>query len=481
MRLNRIIRHVTTLTLLILTLSVHADDAVPESDKPKIEFLHCKVLVVDPDGNPVQDALVYCTGMRTRIGPGSFWYWVTERYGPVAKLKTGEDGVVEMPYPKYTTEKLEVGAINWTVEHPDFVHFREDRSVDGDPAEIELARGFRIAVTAVNGVTGEKIKNDLYAVIGGSKADWKLANNGMLVSPMFAKKDAWMRICRIVEGQPTLFSESIKVEPGERSRILLKDVKLAVGTRVEGKLDENVPRPVKNGYVSAFIARSIEKDDWSTRWYWNDKTAIKKDGSFAFDSLPPDEVLQLIPVCDGWAFSGPTRESVRRHFPDDVQQLAMGFRTHPMLVELKEKLVSVELGMKKSTSVKVTVKDPSGDPLPSADVAMAPNQFLFNGGSQILGTRSSQPEILVKLRAGGSVSELTAFVPNLRFKETTDENGVAIIRNLPVTTSQPIGVSHDDYDMPIDGQRRFLKVDLTNTVTEVTIEMQEKGTDALGE
>ncbi len=464
------------LASLVLAFSLTAQDAGADSDNPEIDFLTCKVLVVDPDGNPVQDALVSGSGLRTRIEPGKAWFWLPERHGPVTKLKTGEDGIVEMPYPKFAAEKLEVGQVTWTVEHPDFVHFREGRSVDDDPAKIALARGFRIAVTAVNRATGDKIKTDLYAVIGGSMADWKLANNGMLVSPVFAKQDNWLRVCQVVEGQPTLFSEAIKIVPGDRSRILLKDIKLAMGTRVEGALDQYVTRPIENGQVSATIVRTTKHNGSRTRWSWRDKTPINEDGTFVFESLPSDEVLQMIPICDGWVPSRRTKESILKFFPDDLRRLNSGVSL-PQLVELHGESVTVTLDMDRGTSVKATVTGPNGEPLSGAKLEMWPNQYHFDSGSNVLGAGFSWSQMLVETRRGSFKFER----PN-RFRATTNEKGIGVIRGLPFGFLKPIHATHKEYEMPISKGEREMRVKLKrDVVSEITIKMQKKGTETLGE
>lgn len=170
-------------TVLLLPWRVIAqDDEFQSGDEqqPKIEMLTCNVRVLDPDGNPVEDATVWPTGLRARKNPSKFIRVWGENHGPVPKRKTDANGLVEMIYPKYSFEKVEVGVVNWSVTHPDFVDFRGDRAVDEDPAEIKLKRGFRVAVTAVN-PAGEKIMEDLYAVISGhANVDWSLKNNGML-------------------------------------------------------------------------------------------------------------------------------------------------------------------------------------------------------------------------------------------------------------------------------------------------------------
>ncbi len=462
------------LTVVMLSCLSTVSIAQESKDKPLIELLASKILVLDPDGNPVEEATVYCSGMRTRIATGSHWLWDEKTHGPMPKLQTNAEGIVEMPYPKYVEEKLETCYMTWTVKHPNFVTFRQDRNVDDDPAEIRLARGFKIAATAVNEKTSMQIKNDLFAVIAGSRADWELKKNGMLVSPTFAKSDTTLRICQFVEGQPTLFSDAIKIEPGDRSRVLLKDVKLSVGTRVEGRLADAIERPVKNGYVSSTIARSMDTANRRTLWKWHNKTPINEDGTFVIESVPRDEVIQLIPICDGWVPTTPAKEFVAPFFPADVLNPTLS-TPHPF--QVVGEVIKPTLPMEKSTSIRITVQQPDGNPLSGAEVSMWPTQHWFNLGNQVLGTGYSTREFLVQTRAGGYKWDLTR-----SFQAVTDENGICVIHNLPVKQFESIAVSHDDFDMPIsDRDRRVATVDLkAGKVVDFTIKMQFKDVDALG-
>jgi len=87
----------------MLASTLAAQDDRKDSDKPNIEFLPCTILVVDPDGNPVQKATVYYTGMRTRIEPGSHWVWCPESHGPLAKLALPQNLWVRISLP--TTQR----------------------------------------------------------------------------------------------------------------------------------------------------------------------------------------------------------------------------------------------------------------------------------------------------------------------------------------------------------------------------------------
>ena len=205
-------------------LMAQQDEAAAEEKqkkKPDVEMLECKVKVVDPDGHPIEDAIVYCTGIRSKEEPGSHWGWRDGLWGKVPKIKTDPDGIATMPYPKMLSDDKTTGTMTWTVEHPDFSSYRHDHSVDDDPAKIELERGFRIALTATD-EAGEKIKEQLYAVgsfEGGGK--WEVKKNGTLVSNVMKKQDGILRVVCFREDQPTLFSEEIEIKPGDKSLSLI--------------------------------------------------------------------------------------------------------------------------------------------------------------------------------------------------------------------------------------------------------------------
>ncbi len=451
-----------------------------ESDKPvseKCEMLTARILVLDPDGHPLEGATVTQSGLRTKIEPGSHWGWDTEYHGPEPKVVTHADGIAEVPCPKYVQEKLETGQMTWSVNHPEFVTFREDRNVDDDPAEIRLERGFRIAVTAVHADTGEPILKELFASISaGGYADWKLHDNGMLVSPVFADTKCVLRVMQMAEGQPILFSDMIEVDPSGKSRVLLKDVKLSVGTRVEGRLADSVPRPIKNGHVTAMIVRKPASQVRFNHWSWADRAPINEDGTFLFESLPSNEVLQMIPVCDGWVPAKPTKESVLQFYPDQVDKLKSSYSL-PQLCALSRETASPILEMDQATSVRVTVLDPDGKPLLNARVRMWPNQLWFNFGTQILGDAFCSRDRLLAVKA----NQLDRIEREFRYDVSTDDQGVATIHNLPVSASEGLAVEHDRYEIPIDAGQHWASVELKpEKVAEITIRMQVRGTEVLG-
>ena len=448
--------------------------------KPEVEMLECKVKVVDPDGYPVEGASVFCTGLRSKENRSSHWGWADDEFGDLPRRKTDAEGIVVMPYPKMLSEEESTGEMTWSVEYPDFVNYRRDHSVDDDPAEVVLERGFRIALTAKDAVTGMPLKKNLFAVTSFEQgAEWKQQKNGTLVSGVFKKQDGIVRVACFQDGRPTLFSDEIKVSPGDKSRLLMKDVELSVGCRMEGKLDDSVTRPVSNGYVIAVIAKKPDSKKWN-RLSWRDEAAIGADGTFVFESLPKAEVIQLIPICDGFVPAKPKLEDVLAAFPgrdpDNVKGKINSFFVTPQLVESQGKKVTASLAMNKASSVTVTVVDEDGKPVEDLKVGTNPNQYWFNSGSNILGSSYPTRKFWEWKRDG---KDVRAYYKSKRssYVKQTDENGVAYFQNLPKGFTHDFGVYEKEWEIPIDQEsgRREKRVKVLDEEHKITIVVYPKG------
>ena len=297
-------------------------------------MLECNVKVIDPEGHPVEEAIVFSTGLRSRERPGAHLLmdWLMK-----VRIKTDENGIAKMPYPKFSGKGSTIGTMTWSVQHPDFVNYREDHSVDDDPAEIVLQRGFRIAVSAKRALSGEKIKENLSVASFAGGGEWELKKNGMLVSGTVKKQDGVIRVVCFEPGEPTLFSSEIKVKPGDKGRVLLKDIELELGCRLEGKLADSVKRPV-DGYVIAKVIRKPNSVDRRMR-NWSDEAKIEPDGTFVFESLPSDEVVQMIPICDNYVPAKPKAEEILGAMPsldepERVQNQIDHFAATPQVLKI---------------------------------------------------------------------------------------------------------------------------------------------------
>ena len=310
-----------------------ADEELAKKPTQQIEMQRVDVLVVDEAGNPVADAKVIPIGFRTKVERGSHYGWA-ERHGPQAKAQTDERGMATLNVPKFVYEQLEIGEVTWLVDHYNFVAYNHDHLVEESPAKIVLKSGYRIAATAVNAETKQRIKDHLFAVLAGNsfEYDWRM-KSGVVVSRVFDVDRSTLRLVHLPPDGKAMFSKLLSVKrPTDADRAFLKNVELNPGTRVSGSLHESVPRPVKRGSVIAFVGATINPSDTNYRnvWTWNDKTEVAEDGSFVFESLPDGDLVQLIGTCEGWVSKSPTQKEIDSIIPwkqsmRGGRQLAAGF------------------------------------------------------------------------------------------------------------------------------------------------------------
>ena len=468
--------------------------------KPEPETQTKKVRVIDPEGKPIEGATVEVKHIRMEMmldGRQLMFFrsnQIDDDNDLIAKSLTSADGVAEIVYTRSNldwqtnTDPVSVvraKSFELTASHPSFVDQSKDRvNFDQEIAEIQLDRGFRIAVSAVDGETGQRLTENLYAAIGADDVTWKTKNNGTLVSSPLEQKDRFLRVVELVEGKPARFSKRCEIKPGQKQRVLIKDVQVSAGTRVVGKLSDSVSRPVKKGYVIARIALDPEatvEEESSTHWQWNEAVKIEEDGTFVFESLPSDEVLQMISVCEGWVQAKPEIDSVAKFFPAvRLDQLARE-GVVPQLVELKGKQVSVTLDMEPTHTMRVRVVRPQGAPIKGAKIKCLPLQNWYCGASDYVGTAYSQRDLLVKgLPSRIYWSNESTYCGRISTQLNTDTNhkGIVTLNNIPdVQSAKEFLVSHSDHELPNSPPRSRFSGDFEfddSGVTEVTVKLGKK-------
>ena len=215
-------RIIMVVIVLLVCLTGDSIAQEPKNQLP-VERLSLEVHVVDPDGNPIEGALVTPSGMIFAKGPNGTFGWIDSEPEKVANLLTNKNGVVTVTYPKHPIEDQEVARVVLRVKHTAFVELIRFANVADAPIEIEMERGFQIAVSAINADTGEPIKTNLFAHSNRIEpSDWEQKSNGMLVSPVFGKQECDFRLVQIVDGKPVRFSKLISVDPDKNSRALFK-------------------------------------------------------------------------------------------------------------------------------------------------------------------------------------------------------------------------------------------------------------------
>ncbi|WP_145375423.1 Ig-like domain-containing protein [Symmachiella dynata] len=478
---------VCAVSLLLMTAhtAVCDDDKKPVNEK--LERVTCRVRVVDALGNPVPGAIVMPVGFRALAQPKGYYEWVTERFGTQPKVKTGADGIAAIQIPKFAREQLEIGQVFWMVDDPDHVVYTQAHAIQDDPTEIRLKDGYRIAVTAIGAQTNEPIKQHLFAVQSGLPAsldpEWRMSKSGVLLSRVFDAAQVSLRLVALPPERPAMFSELITLDRAEDGgRVFLRNVPLKVGTRVQGKLDPAVPRPVIGGRVSAFITAGEPPNphDRQKLWFWFDQTEIKPDGSFEFVSLPPGDIVQLVAMCDGWLSKSPTTDEIDAIVPWKQKERPDKNQVMPQVFSLNKPTIHPTIEMSKSATCKVMIVDPAGNRLANAKVTIVILRRLLRTGGVNLSYGYRSTDMLRTLRQGKDWNWESVWSRN-DFQAKTDSDGIAVLRNLPGSRSIGLTATHAHFEYTTEEGRHFTKLELKpGETTEITIRMEPKGENELG-
>jgi len=448
----------------------------------RVEFLTTVIKVEDEEGNLIEGAVIAPDGLRTKSG---HYFWRADRHGEPPTVITNTQGLVEVAYPKYANEKIETGSISFLINHPDFCPARPiSYRVDGLAKPIVLQKGATLRVSGYL-QSKENLLTEIYPQIGRGwlyNDSWRQIEKGVFVTRQLPPGPHFVRLVYFPEDGNAYFSDAVKFDAGKGETYEFK-LQLKPGIRLEGILDETVPRPVRNGRVVA-SAHPLNHPHHSKRpkgrftdpsvdpgyLRWRSWREVKEDGTFAFESLPHGEV-ELIAICDGYISKNPPGQ----------KNMFLGIaQTWP----LKAPVTRAKLKMKPTASCEIKVLDEQGQPIKGAQVVFSPNVQWHSGGAQIFATCLNSSDIL---RAGGKVSpDKWAKISEVAdFQAVSDESGIAVVPNMP-EGRRHFAVLHPQYQLPAQtGYTSFpyraAEVELSPGQTaKVTVTMQKKGYDFLG-
>ena len=279
--------------------------------------------------------------------------------------------------------KLPAGtkAFRLAVKADKYVTFR-DRIEVAEKVEVQMKSGRVIKVRATN--EKNKLLPDAFPIVDsglGSRTFAKQAD-GTHVSPMLSPDRRWMWV---VDGsdpdEPILFSDLIDLQD---DMVVDEDglvqPQLKIGTRLEGVLGDEVPRPIKNGYVHVFVGDG--ENHRIGKLKWKEHAKIQPDGSFVFESLPRATHAQIFAICDGWQSKSPTNDSIeaycKKYDAANPKWIAAALdrdESKPQIYHLdsSNSPVQITVPCRQSTALDVRVVDPTGNPIVGAKVSMSPN------------------------------------------------------------------------------------------------------------
>lgn len=481
--------------------AAECDEGAEKQTIASPETTPLEITINDPEGMPIEGVAITPYALRSTVNPGSHYGWAVDRHGKNESVMTDKNGKATINAPKFVIESDETGVVSIAARHERFVELRTDVAL-GNPVKLSMQPGRRYFVTAIDADSGVPYKKRLFAQLSGDGGgnEWTLEDDGTLKSIAVSPNRELLRVFHVPENGPVLFGEPFKASsmPDDELECYLPDMLLSRGKRISGRLDDSVPRPVKNGHMVLRATNTLDRNNEEGKQLsWSDWTPIREDGTFEFESVPPDQIVMLIAVCRGYLSAAASIEELEaaripvEHHDDFLRSR----RSLPMVTRSEEDVTDFVIPMLPTASVRARVVTPDGKPVPKAEVAMWPNQFFPGGGSNIIGDAWStwRMEILPKdrLKQPGWSRENEAALKLAGVRAScqdfywvaTDDEGLATLTTLPAgfpgsPVKDSITVIHNDYRIGDDStpsDKREVSVELIrNQTTEVTIEVQPK-------
>src|SRR5258705_2850604 len=390
------------------------------------------LIVQDRLGAPVPNAEINMVGMRTKRDPRAHYAWPTEP----SLGRTAADGTGRIWYPVWVTPDDEAGKLTFKVSPPDFVtRIVDDFDVGAERRVIVLERGAFVIVSGWIESASERILDveplltEEVKLPGGA---WQRIRDGRL-STANIQTGAHAIYLRHADAEKGLWFSAVtpfSLAEAEQKELHLQ---LLPATRLEGRLEDEVPRPVLNGTVLLNLL-VVDRAGGPVTMMREFRAPIRADGTFALPDLPPGDG-QIIALCDGWA-----SERVGDPGTPDDERIAQ--KVDPASGGI------FVLKMEPTASLKATLRDPQGKPVEGAFLSCWPNVQWLNGYSSTFLGQS--------------------------WSATSDARGEVVVANIPCGTVW-YGVAHRELDLEMGAEDRTQQADLQPGKTlEVVLDLVAK-------
>lgn len=394
-----------------------------------IEWSQRTVRILDPDGNPLEGAVVKLWAMRAGSGHG---YWSEESFGSGRQKDTAINGETVVNYPKTVNSKLTVTEISLAITHPQFCAKAVHLPVEGDIPKVTLEQGTKIRIAGVEPGSMVPLPDCHLMIENGETAESEFVReaDGWLVSKPLKGNRRWYRVVRLSPNEPPQFGQPRAWSPNDPDS-LTAFVPIQPGVKVVGRISENVARPIVRGQVVVWCGSPIRKEegvdnDRASPIWWTDVAKIQEDGTFEFPSLPSGFLAQFYAYANDSISMQPSDEAYEKcceWFTQQSQQRHLAFR-YGQVVRLAGRTTKVAIEMEPGHQVTIRCVDSNGKPLAGIDVYTNPNQFIVGAGSNIFCTGFSTVDIL---RGKRDVFRRRSSI----YHEKTNDDGLAVLRNMP--------------------------------------------------
>ena len=440
-----------------------------------------KLRVIDAEGAPISGASVTPWALRSSQGHGSWRSDGEDRSEtkPTSTL-TDEHGVAIVKYPRLRDvgEQTKTIGVSVWIDHPDYVlegsvHLDLPHDLKtSDPVTLKHGTDLFVRPT----IDGQPADPKLIVANWSDSRSWKdpgvmeVVDSKTLKFPSIEIGDASVLLMRVDDDRITHSSRIVDVilNADQRNEITV-DLKPIVP--IKGQFDPAVPRPIHNGRVACETLNPSIDYDRAGFISW---APVSENGDFVIPVWPTGEAIQLTGICDGYiGLSGEAPPEVSNPRNPDPYLRAQVFRP--------DQGDAVALRMEPLVPCDITVVDEHGQPVEGVEVSSWPNIQWWNNGSQVYCDTLLRGEDMIRVR--DRKRDYEAFLNEeygYPFAIQTDRKGNGTLM-LP-KGSQNLTAEDDRYELPAFLGRRSTKINMVpGERSEITLTIQRKGTDHLGE
>jgi RNA polymerase sigma-70 factor (ECF subfamily) len=422
-------------------IAIESSSSQEPAAESRSEQAWFNLLVVDSLHNPIPRVEIEAYAIRGESGAHYLWP------GEAWRATTDSEGRARIRYPRALSDLDASKELTAMVRHPDYQPLQVDLSVALAEGEVVLERGGFLAVSGWIG-SRDVVITDVQPRTGFSSgldhSSWSPLADGRPATTQLPPGRHELYLTHTTAGGELFHSDVIVLEfaTGEERELHLE---LLPACTLEGELDSDVPRPVREGMVRINILGPIGQDDAQMHRTWD--AEIRPDGRFTLAGLPPGRG-QIIGACEGWVSRPLLPETDALDATGLDTQLFPGRYLQEFELVAGRELEFV-LAMEASATIQVEVLGPDDQPLEGARVQLWPNVHWANSVSQIFLDRE--------------------------YQAVSDVLGRATVEGLPAGVTG-WGLEHDDYQAPVrdeNGSRtRSLSIRLTSgEITTTTAQM----------
>jgi beta-lactamase regulating signal transducer with metallopeptidase domain len=458
------------------SLSSDAEQKNPPAPNPKTARQRT-IQVLDDYDRPVVGADVRLSFQQDgRVPPPNDWLITAE---------TKEKGILTVDAPS------EANKVYLTIVADGFYTFRDQPPAVGESTiRLERARVIRIRAFDQAGNLLRKIVPWLAGNHGLLEREFSLEADGSATLLAVAANRSLMRVVTSRQNGLFLFSDLIDLDTAQPGADGVIDVVLKPGARITGKLDDSVPRPVGEGYVQLRLCEGTNHrlgmplGDITARstypkkisWIWEDSAAVQPDGTFVFESVPSGGLAQIHAIVDGFMSANPSidelsevlraRNGGDKRTSEALRKYLSGFNIWPQLLPIDSDSVEVRVKCRPTASCNLRILDSSGKPVAGAAVCFNLNATTifansFPPGLSLWNNSNFMEDILYDVSPMPIVKGESSRTPRSPFRNRqrswenrsyheviSDENGRAIIRNLPGNCRLSFTVKTEGFLLP---------------------------------